>query len=87
MHPSVPVQTLQEYLDYAKAKPDALTYASHGPGSVSQLVAEMLSGDRPHIDPAEFQATVDNPYLPLVPGTTFNYIEKVGKKTGRRPRA
>jgi tripartite-type tricarboxylate transporter receptor subunit TctC len=46
VHPGVPVQTLQEYLDYAKAKPDALTYASHGPGSVSQLVAEMLKMER-----------------------------------------
>ena len=36
---------------------------------------------QPHIDPAEFQATVDNPYLPLVPGTTLTYIEKVGKRT------
>jgi tripartite-type tricarboxylate transporter receptor subunit TctC len=46
VHPGVPAQTLQEYLDYAKAKPDALTYASHGPGSVSQLVAEMLKLER-----------------------------------------
>jgi tripartite-type tricarboxylate transporter receptor subunit TctC len=46
VHPGVPAQTLQEYLDYAKAKPDALTYASHGPGSVSQLVAEMLKMER-----------------------------------------
>ena len=46
VHPGVPAQTLQEYLDYARAKPDALTYASHGPGSVSQLVAEMLKLER-----------------------------------------
>ena len=32
----------------------------------------------PHIDPAEFQATVDNPYFPLVPGTTMKFIEKDG---------
>ena len=30
----------------------------------------------PKINPADFQAKVDNPYYPLVPGTTFRYIEK-----------
>jgi hypothetical protein len=29
----------------------------------------------PQIDPSNFQATVDNPYYPLVPGTTLTYIE------------
>ena len=36
---------------------------------------------RPHIDPANFQTSVDNPYFPLVPGTTFKLIEKSGKRT------
>ena len=35
---------------------------------------------RPKIDPANFQATVDNPYYPLVPGTTLKYIEKTGNE-------
>ena len=35
----------------------------------------------PVIDPANFQATVDNPYFPLAPGTTFKYVEKLGKHT------
>jgi hypothetical protein len=35
----------------------------------------------PHIDPADFRATVDNPYLPLVPGTTFKLVEKLGNHT------
>jgi hypothetical protein len=34
---------------------------------------------RPHIDPADFQSTVDNPYFPLVPGTSFHFVEKTGK--------
>ncbi|SRR5258705_796831 len=34
---------------------------------------------QPHIDPADFQTDVNNPYLPLVPGTTYKYIEKEGK--------
>jgi len=35
----------------------------------------------PQIDPANFSATVDNPYLPLVPGTSFMLIEKEGRET------
>ena len=46
VNPGVPAQTAQEYLAYAKANPDKLTYASHGPGSVSQLVGEMLKLER-----------------------------------------
>ena len=30
----------------------------------------------PKIDPASFKTTVDNPYYPLVPGTTYKYVEK-----------
>lgn len=33
------------------------------------------------IDPANFQVVVDNPYFPLVPGTAYKYIEKLGKDT------
>jgi hypothetical protein len=41
-------------------------------------VAMGLSGAdyEPHIVPADFQAKVDNPYYPLVPGTTLRYVEK-----------
>jgi hypothetical protein len=35
----------------------------------------------PQIDPADFQATVDNPYFPLVPGTTLKYVENSGGET------
>ena len=35
----------------------------------------------PQIVPAEFQATVDNPFYPFVPGTTWKYIEKSGGAT------
>ena len=42
VHPGVPAQTLKELIDYARAKPDAITYASHGPGSIGQLAGEML---------------------------------------------
>ncbi len=35
----------------------------------------------PRIDPEEFQSAVDHPYLPLVPGTTYKFIEKLGRHT------
>lgn len=35
----------------------------------------------PQIVPAEFQATVDNPFYPFVPGTTWKYLEKSGGAT------
>lgn len=36
------------------------------------------SAYRPDIRPAEFQMVVDNPYHPLVPGTTYSYVERSG---------
>ncbi len=35
----------------------------------------------PTIDPARFQAEVDNPYFPLIPGTTFSFLETLGGET------
>jgi len=35
----------------------------------------------PHVDPADFQTTVDNPFFPLVPGTVYTYSEKDGGRT------
>jgi hypothetical protein len=34
----------------------------------------------PTIDPTNFQTAIDNPYFPLVPGTTFKFVEKQGKR-------
>jgi tripartite-type tricarboxylate transporter receptor subunit TctC len=42
VHPSVPVQNLQELIALAKARPGALSYGSPGNGSQGQLVAEMF---------------------------------------------
>lgn len=41
---------------------------------------EHRGGYDPHIDPANFVAAVDNPYFPLVPGTTFKLLEKQGRR-------
>ena len=38
----------------------------------------------PHIDPAAFSTTVDNPFYPLIPGTTGTFRE--GNVAGRRHR-
>ncbi len=42
MHPSVPAKTVRELILLAKAKPDALSFASSGNGGVSHLVGEMF---------------------------------------------
>jgi tripartite-type tricarboxylate transporter receptor subunit TctC len=42
VHPSIPVNTLKEFLDYAKAQPGRLSYASQGSGSTAHLTAELF---------------------------------------------
>jgi len=42
VHPSVAAGTLKEYVALAKAKPQTLTYASGGNGSITQMVGELL---------------------------------------------
>ena len=42
------------------------------------LLVIVLAAYSPRIDPAEFSTTVDNPYHPLVPGTTLKYLERSG---------
>ena len=42
---SVDARSVKDYLALAKAKPDALTYASGGPGSISQLVGEWVKSE------------------------------------------
>ncbi len=41
-HPSVPAKTVRELIALARAKPDALSFASSGSGGVSHLVGEMF---------------------------------------------
>lgn len=42
VHPSVPANTVQELIAFAKANPDKLSYASQGNGSTAHLTAELF---------------------------------------------
>ena len=42
VNPSVPVNTLQEYIALAKAKPGTITFATAGSGTVNHLTGELL---------------------------------------------
>jgi tripartite-type tricarboxylate transporter receptor subunit TctC len=45
VHPNVPVGTLPEFLDYAKARPGRVNYGSSGIGSTHHLTMEALKHD------------------------------------------
>jgi tripartite-type tricarboxylate transporter receptor subunit TctC len=49
VHPSVPVTTLQELLDYAKKYPGKLNYGSSGPSSSLRLAVELIKS-MAHVD-------------------------------------
>ena len=42
VHPSLPAATLNDFIRISKEKPDSITYASAGPGSIGQLVGEWI---------------------------------------------
>jgi tripartite-type tricarboxylate transporter receptor subunit TctC len=42
VHPKVPVNTLQEFVQYVKARPDQLNYGSSGIGSSHHLTMEAI---------------------------------------------
>jgi tripartite-type tricarboxylate transporter receptor subunit TctC len=42
IHPGVPANTLRDYIQLAKTRPGAVTYASAGPGSITQLIGEWI---------------------------------------------
>ena len=45
VNPGVPAATMREFLSHAKEKPNAVTYASAGPGSISQLVGAWIQAE------------------------------------------
>jgi hypothetical protein len=49
--------------------------------SLAACTAATSSSDySPRIKPAEFQSQVDNPWWPLVPGTVYRYVERLGRE-------
>src|ERR1700759_2579125 len=42
VHPSLPVHNVKEFIDYSKAQPAGLDYATSGPGTSTHLAAEMF---------------------------------------------
>jgi tripartite-type tricarboxylate transporter receptor subunit TctC len=42
VNPSVPARDVKEYVELARSKPGGLTYASGGPGSITQMLGELL---------------------------------------------
>jgi len=42
VHPSLPIQNLDQFLAYAKASPDKLTYGSAGVGASTHLIGELF---------------------------------------------
>ena len=42
VHPSVPASSVKDYVAFAKANPNKLTYASGGNGAVTQMIGELL---------------------------------------------
>jgi tripartite-type tricarboxylate transporter receptor subunit TctC len=42
VHPSVPANSVREYVELARAKPGQITYASGGTASITQMVGELL---------------------------------------------
>src|SRR5436190_11457438 len=64
MHPSVPAQTLMEFVAYVKANPGKLSYGHAGVGSLNHLTGELLKSL------AEIPGLVQVPYRGSGPATT-----------------
>ena len=56
----------------------SLALAATGAVAKDRKAGAQNGGYRPAIDPANFTHVVNNPYFPLVPGTTFTFTEKEG---------
>ncbi len=88
LHPSVPANTLQEFIALAKAKPGQLNYASAGSGSATHLAGEyfkMLTGVKAQqipykgTAPTAFALVAGEVQWLISPPSTFIPLVKSGK--------
>jgi tripartite-type tricarboxylate transporter receptor subunit TctC len=90
VHPSVPVTSAQELIDYAKKNPGKLFYASIGPGSGHHLVMELFKAragiDLVHVpfktNPQAQTDIVANQVQVMFEGPAINPLVKSGKLRG-----
>ena len=84
VHPSLPVQTLKEFIAYAKANPGKLSYGHAGVGSIQHLAGELLKSlaGTPEIVPVAYRGTgpqitdLIGGHIPMgVPGVTGQVFE------------
>jgi tripartite-type tricarboxylate transporter receptor subunit TctC len=64
VHPSVPGETLPEFIDYAKANPGKLSYGSGGVGGITHITAELFKQEAGGLD------IVHVPYRGVAPALT-----------------
>jgi hypothetical protein len=65
---------LSAVLGLALTAPSEAGVAARGPGC-----ADLPQGrETVELDPADFTTRIDNPYWPMVPGTTWRYVEREG---------
>ena len=81
VHPSIPAASLREFIHLAKAKPGTLTYASAGPGSLNQLLGELIKA-RTGIRIVAVSYKSTSAEVPDLLGgyinSTFNYFQIIG---------
>ena len=84
VHPTVPVQTLQELIAYAKANPGKVSYGHSGVGSIQHLAGELFKSlaETPEIVQVPYRGTgpviadLVSGQIPMgVPGVTAQVLE------------
>jgi tripartite-type tricarboxylate transporter receptor subunit TctC len=84
VHPSVPAQTLKEFIAHAKANPGKLSYGHSGVGSIQHLAGELFKSlaGTPEIVPVPYRGTgpviadLVGGQVPMgVPGVTGQVLE------------
>jgi len=59
--------------------PSGVASAQSNMSAPASVLAPVTGSYSPSIDPANFTTTIDNPFWPLTPGTTYHYVGMRGK--------